>query len=295
MSFEGIYTAVITPFKASGHGIDENLFKKLIERQIQGGVSGLIIAGSTGEGQTMSLDEWKQALQIALTYREKIQILGAYGTSSTEQTRDRYKELSDLGAYGALISTPAYNRPPQRGLIKHYETIASAAKLPIMVYNIPGRTGSNITPATMLEIWKLPQVSALKDSSGNFEQSMAYLDQCPAGKAIFSGDDPLNLAFFANGARGAVSVVSNILPGTTAHSWKAFKSGDLKTAQDLQFKLMKLIPLLFCESNPIPTKWLMGKIMGADMSPRLPLVPLEQAHHTKLKSTLDELTALGLS
>jgi 4-hydroxy-tetrahydrodipicolinate synthase len=295
MKVEGIYTALITPFKDSGQGIDESTFRQLIELQIEARVNGIVIAGSTGEGQTLEREEWKEALKIAMNYRNQIQVVGACGSSSTEFTRDRYRELSDLGAHGALISTPAYNKPPQRGLIRHFERVASGASIPIIVYNIPGRTSVNILPSTMTELWKLPQVLALKESSGNLEQGFQFIREAPRGKTVLSGDDSMNLAFFANGAMGSVSVLSNILPKILVGLWKTWSKGDVHSAQRIQQDLMGIISLLFIESNPIPVKWCVGQMLQKKLFPRLPLVELDPSYHQKLMSALDQAQSLRLS
>lgn len=294
MAFEGIYTALITPFQESGRGIDESVFRNLIEKQISAGVHGIIVAGSTGEGQTMSDSEWRDALKIALSYKKSIQVLGSCGSSSTEWTTERYKELSDMGASGALISSPPYNKPPQRGLIQHYEMISKAAKLPIMAYNIPGRTAVSIQAATMKEIWKIENVVSLKESSGNLEVSLPYILEAPQGKSVLSGDDPLNLAFFLHGARGSVSVLSNILPEALVKLWKLSQAQDYPKASELQKHLLKFIPLLFAESNPIPIKWIVGRSLNRSLKPRLPLVELESQWQSKLISGLEQIRSLGL-
>ncbi|MDB5036862.1 MAG: Dihydrodipicolinate synthase [Bacteriovoracaceae bacterium] len=295
MKIEGIYTAIVTPFQDSGSGIEEKIFRNLIERQVEAKVAGIVVAGSTGEGQTLSREEWKEAIKIALTYRNQIQIIGACGSSGTEYTRDRYRELSDLGVHAALISTPSYNKPPQRGIIKHYEKIAASASLPIIVYNIPGRTAVNIAPSTMLELWKLSQVEALKESSGNLEQSLQFIREAPQGKIVLSGDDPLHLAMFAHGARGVVSVVSNVLPQALVSLWNYWSSGQTQKAMQLQNELNGFYPQLFIESNPIPVKWCVGEIIGKKLPLRLPLVELDPAYHAKVKAGLDHLLKLGLS
>lgn len=289
MNLEGIYTAIVTPFRDSGSGVDESTLKQIIELQIEARVQGIVVAGSTGEGQTLTREEWREALKIALSYRNQIQVLGACGSSGTESTRDRYRELSDLGVHAALISSPIYNRPPQRGIILHFEKIAASASLPIMVYNIPGRTAVNILPETMKQLWKIPQVIALKESSGNMEQGIQLLREAPAGKTVLSGDDSVNLAFFASGAKGSVSVASNLFPKTFAKLWKAWSSGEVTTAQKIQASLGDFIPMLFLESNPIPVKFCVGELLGKKLALRLPLVDLDLALQSKLRAALKEL------
>jgi 4-hydroxy-tetrahydrodipicolinate synthase len=295
MKVEGVYTAIVTPFRDSGSGIDEGSYRALLELQIDAKVQGIVVAGSTGEGQTLSREEWKDALKIALTYRNQIQIVGACGSSGTEFTRDRYRELSDLGVHAALISTPAYNRPPQRGLVAHFEKIAASSSLPIFVYNIPGRTAVNILPATMLEIWKIPHIVALKESSGNLEQALQMIREAPKGKIVLSGDDSFNLALFAHGARGTVSVISNLVPKIVVKLWKAWSVGEMHDAQQLQSELLAHNSSLYIESNPIPVKFCVGEMLNRKLPPRLPLLELDSTYHLKLRSTLKALQAIGNS
>lgn len=290
---EGVYTAIVTPFGPAGRGIDEKFFRTLIERQINGGVTGLIISGSTGEGQTLTLDEWKTSLQIALQYKGKVQIIGACGSSGTDQTVERFKMIADMGASAALVSTPPYNKAPQRGLIKHFETIAASNSLPILVYNIPGRTAVNLLPATIRELWKIPTVVSIKESSGNWDQIVQIVSELPTGKTFLSGDDPFNLPVLSIGGHGTVSVLSNVAPKALVQLCNEFKKGDIAKAREINHSLSDFIPLLFSESNPIPVKWCMGQILGADLPPRLPLVPLDEAHHAKLKAGLNKLRSLG--
>lgn len=295
VKFEGIYTAIVTPFLSKG-GVDEKLFTQLIERQIEGGTDGLIIAGSTGEGLTMTDAEWAQALSIGLRYKSQIKILGSCGQSGTQQTIHRFSQLGEMGAHGALISTPAYNKPPQRGLLEHYSKIAETSDLPIMVYNIPGRTAVNIQPSTMQDIWKIKSVVALKESSGSWEQFLVMLtDQkkIKASASTFIGEDAMNLAAFLSGAAGTVSVLSNLVPKATSKLWKLAKENKTEEARSLQAELLPLTQYIFSESNPIPAKWALGYLLKTDLKPRLPLMPLDSSHHEKLKGALDHMRELG--
>ena len=290
-----IYTALVTPFQKSGSGVDENVYSALIEKQIDAGVHAVIVAGSTGEGQTLTQSEWTTAIKTAVRYRDRIQVLGSCGQSATAQTAERYRELSDLGVHGALISTPAYNKPPQRGIVQHYQEVAKAGSLPIMVYNIPGRTAVNILPSTMKELWKIPQVTSLKESSGNLEQSFQFIREVPAGKVVLSGDDSMNLAMFSQGAKGSVSVLSNLLPKSLVKLWKLSEANEYDKARQLQNKLMELTSLLFVESNPIPVKWCVGQLLCQELPVRLPLVKLDSQYHSALKAALDSCSQLEMS
>jgi len=286
MRFEGVYTALITAFHKSGTGIDEKITARLIERQIEAGVTGIILGGSTGEGQTLELNEIENLIKVAKAFKGKIQIMGACGFSGTQQTADRYAWLCKNEVDAVLISTPPYNKAPQRGLVRHFQEIAKLGDKPIMAYNIPGRTAVNLLPSTMKDIWKISQIAALKESSGSIEQIQQSLYEMPQGKSLFCGDDPLSLSVWALGASGTVSVLSNICPKALVTQWKAWKSGKISEAQEIQKKMMTLTQHLFVESNPIPTKFCMGQILKTELNPRLPLVSLDEAHHLKLKESL---------
>lgn len=284
---KGVYTAVITPFRSEGFGLDEKLFCKLIERQIEAGVHGLVIAGSTGEGQTMNENEWKQAVQLASQYRSQIEVLASCGSYSTWQTIEKAQLALSLGVNHLLISSPPYNKPTTDGLIQHFQSIhESCPEASIMVYNIPGRTAVNISPACLQELWKIPSIQALKESSGNWGQFLLMMRELPQNKLIFSGDDPLNLAFFSHGAHGTVSVLSNLFPKAVVNLWNLCQEGRFEDARKEFFKYQRLIDLLFCESNPIPVKWAVSRLLHQDMKPRLPLRPLSEKFRAELEAEI---------
>jgi 4-hydroxy-tetrahydrodipicolinate synthase len=289
----GIFTALVTPFQEKGFGIHEKVFRKLIERQIEAKVQGLVIAGSTGEGPSLTENEWIQALQMASQYSSQIHIMASVGHSSTWLTAERAQLAISLGAQSLLISSPAYNKPTPWGLVEHFREVAQRVpQTPIMVYNIPGRTGVNISSETLQKIWEIENIVALKESSGNWSQYLQMQKQLPPGKAIFSGDDPLNLAFFLHGAHGSVSVLSNLLPQKLVSLWELAQAKDWKSAEIEFFKLLPLTEALFLESNPIPVKWALSQILGQDMNPRLPLTRLSAPHEKILAALLRDLFKL---
>lgn len=286
--FQGIYTALITPFK-NGNGIDEDLLNQLIERQVEAGIHGIILGGSTGEGQTLSLQEKKNLLRMGAQFRDKIKIIGGCGSSSTYETLEHLKLISDSGAHGALVSAPPYNKPPQRGLIKHFETLCATVNFPIIVYNVPGRTAVNIQPATMKTLFEIPQVQSLKEASGNWDQILQMKAITPAGKTILSGDDSLNLSFLAIGAHGTVSVLSNVAPRAMISFWNAWQNQQVEKARSIFEILTPLAQNLFLESNPIPAKWCLSCLLKTDFPLRSPLVTLDGLHQNKLKEDLEKL------
>jgi len=285
----GIYTALITPFSDSG--IESSLFRKLIERQIEAGTAGIVIAGSTGEGQTLTQSEWKHLIEAAKPYREKIDVMVSCGSSATWDAVEKIKIAQDLGATSVLVASPAYNKPTPAGLIKHFEQVASASQVPVMVYNIPGRTAVNISADVMQKIWSFEKISALKESAGNWGQFLELRAQLPEDKFLFSGDDPLNLAFAVHGAHGSVSVLSNVFPKLVVQLWSHAQSDNWEAARTLFKRVYPLTTQLFSESNPIPVKWAVSYLIGAKMPPRLPLTDLQASHQKALGLLIDELKA----
>lgn len=286
---KGIFTALVTPFQDRGFGIDEKIFRGLIERQISAKIDGLVIAGSTGEGPSLKENEWIQAIQIASEYSSHIHIMVSIGSSSTWMTSEKAQLAVSLGAESLLVSSPAYNKPTQLGLLEHFQEVArQVPHTPLMVYNIPGRTGVNITAETMQKIWEIENITALKESSGNWAQFLQMQSRLPEGKSIFSGDDPLNLAFFLHGASGSVSVLSNLLPESLVSLWSKAESQQWQEARKEFFDLLNLTEALFLEPNPIPVKWALGQVLGYDLSPRAPLSRLSPPNEKILASLLKE-------
>ena len=289
MTFEGIFTALVTPFKKSGRGIDREIFNRLMERQIEAGIEGVILGGSTGEGQTLEVDELEELLEFASAFKSRIKVLGACGSSSTSQTIERLQTIQKKNPHGVLVSTPPYNKAPQRGLQKHFESIADASDLPLMVYNIPGRTAVNLLPATVQALWKNPKIIAIKESSGSVEQMEVILRQLPTGKTLLCGDDPLSPSVWSLGGKGTVSVLSNVAPRALAQMWNLWKQGKIKECQQIHHQVSPFIETLFCESNPIPVKFCMAEILKTSLTPRLPLVECESAHHARIRAEISRL------
>lgn len=290
MKIQGVYTALVTPFGQTGQGIDTTTLERLIQRQIDGGIQGIVIGGSTGEGQTMDQSELETALDCSLAFKSKIQIIGACGFSGTQATADRYEWLAKKKLDAVLVSTPPYNKAPQRGLVEHFKQIASRADTPIIVYNIPGRTAVNLLPESINELWKISTIAAVKESSGSIEQMQSILRTLPKDKALLCGDDPLNLSVWAIGGMGTVSVLSNVAPKAVSQLWKFWTEGNVREAAKLQSELSTITSLLFCESNPIPVKFAVGALTRSTLNPRLPLVPLDDKFRTGLANELKLLS-----
>lgn len=285
-SFQGLAVALATPFTATG-AVDLPAFKRLVKHVLHGGVDFLVVLGSTGEAATLN-DSERDALIVACRDEAngKPVVVGA-GSSATAQAATWAARAQRLGAAGVLVVTPPYNKPTPLGLVVHYQAIADAAPgLPIIVYNVPGRTGQNLVPSTLTRLWENPAVVAVKESSGNLGQIVEIARTLPPGKTLLAGDDNLALPSIAAGAKGLVSVVGNLLPRETKALVTAALAGDLAEAQSHQARLLPLIDALFAESNPIPVKAglkLLG--LGEDFL-RLPLTRPEASTRQRLAEAL---------
>jgi len=293
MEINGIYTALITPFDSADQ-LDEACLHNLIQRQIDAGIHGIVIAGSTGEGLCLRDEEWLRAIKLAATYRKQIRVWASCGSSSTWQSKEKFEKIHALGLDGALISSPPYNKPTQDGLVAHYREIAQvASQLPIMVYNIPGRTAVTIQASTMTEIWKIPNVLALKESSGSWQTFLDMSQHLPAKKTLLCGDDASALAFYLHGAKGLVSVLSNLCPKACIEIWDLSQKNLWTEAKNLFDRYKRLLDLLFIESNPIPIKYAVAHSIGRELLPRLPLLGLSERFRTELEREMKALQKEG--
>lgn len=254
MKLQGSFTALITPFR---NGVfNDTAYRRLVRRQIRAGTSGLVPCGSTGEAATLTPDEYRRAIRIAVEEaRGRIPVVPGVGTNSTAKTVAQAREVEKLGADALLIIVPYYNKPTQEGLFRHFRAVARAVGCGIVVYNIPGRTGVNLAPATLARLAKAcPNIRTTKEASGSLDQVSEILALCPPGFTVLSGDDSLTLPMMSVGARGVISVVSNLVPRETVKLCAAALAGDFDAARRSHFKLLPLIKALFLETNPIPVK-----------------------------------------
>ena len=284
--FQGLAVALATPFTLTG-AVDLPAFKRLVRHVVHGGVDFLVVLGSTGEAATLN-DAERDALILACRDEAggKPVVVGA-GSSSTAQAASWSARAQYLGADGVLVVTPPYNKPTPSGLVAHYQAIADAAPgLPIIVYNVPGRTGQNLVPSTLSRLWDNPSVVAVKESSGNLEQIAEMIRTLPPGKTLLAGDDNLAVQSIAAGAKGLVSVLGNLLPRETMALVAAALAGKMSEAREHQTRLMPLIDALFMESNPIPLKAGLKFLgLGEDVL-RLPLTQPEPATRQRLAEAL---------
>jgi 4-hydroxy-tetrahydrodipicolinate synthase len=285
--FRGTFTALVTPFRDGG--IDASAFEKLIETQIAAGITGVVAVGTTGESPTLSHEEREQVIRLAVTTAKKrCQVIAGTGSNATQHAVADTKMAEELGADGALLVAPYYNKPSQEGLFRHFKAIADATSLPIILYNIPGRCGVDIAPDTVARLAKeCRNIVSIKEASGSVERVSELRRRLPESFTILSGDDSLTLPFMAVGAVGVVSVASNLFPAEVCALVRAFQSGDVKSAVKLHRKLFPLFKDLFIEPNPVPIKTVLGwhGTMSSDV--RLPLCEMSEANQARLRKTLD--------
>ncbi len=288
--FRGTGTALITPFTATG-ALDERALQKHVEDQIRGGVEVLIPTGTTGESVTLTDDEVAYVVEIvATTAHGRAKVFAGAGSNSTQKTIALAKRVLDAGADGVLSVSPYYNKPTQEGLYRHYAAIADAVDAPIIAYNVPGRTASNIEAATTLRIAEeIPQIVGVKEASGNFGQIMEILKHRPKNFAVWSGDDAITLPMIALGADGVISVVSNEVPRLFSDMVRLCLDGKFTEALLHHNRLLPLMNINFIESSPIPVKAALAMMGRIKEQYRLPLVPLSKKHRPALQKILDEL------
>jgi 4-hydroxy-tetrahydrodipicolinate synthase len=287
--FEGSYVALVTPFDSEGR-IDEDSYRALIRRQIKAGTKGLVPCGSTGEAATLTHEEYRRAIEISMEEsRGDIPVMAGVGTNATWKAVELAREAESLGADALLVLAPYYNKPTQEGLYSHFRAVARETRLPVMLYNIPGRTGMNVAPATIARIAKdCANVVAVKEAAGSLDQVSEIITLTKPSFIVMSGDDSLTLPMMAVGARGVVSVLANIAPKETQALCDAFAKGDLKKARALHLKLFPLIKALFVETNPIPVKAALELMGLCRAEPRLPLTPLTASARPLLKKALKD-------
>ena len=289
MKLEGSYVALVTPFDREGR-FDEDAYRRLIHRQIKGGTRGLVPCGSTGEAATLMHEEYRRAIEIACDEsRGEVPVIAGVGTNATWKAIESAREAESLGADALLVLAPYYNKPSQEGIYQHFRAVSRQSRLPIVVYNIPSRTGVNIAPKTLARMAKdLPTIVAVKEAAGSLDQVSEILSLTPSNFTVLSGDDSLTLPMMSVGARGVVSVVANIAPKETQALCAAALKGDYKRAASLHRKLFPLIKSLFLETNPIPVKAALAMMGFCRPEPRLPLTPLSLEHRPALKKALKE-------
>jgi len=288
----GCGTALVTPFRPDG-SVDEAALRALVDWQIAEGVHFLVPCGSTGEAATLTPDEHRRVVEVTVEQaRGRVPICAGAGSNDTKKAIAMSAAMKQAGATHLLHVSPMYNKPPQRGIVAHFKAIAESTDLPIVVYNVPGRTASNIEASTSLELATIPGIIAIKEASGNLAQISDIARDRPAGFAVLSGDDSLTLSVMALGGEGIISVVSNAIPGQIAALCNAALAGNWAEARALHHKLTPFVTAAFIESNPIPVKAALALLGRIGNVLRLPLVPLATQHEPKLRAALAAAGAL---
>jgi len=291
--WEGVFTALITPFNDDG-SLDEKGLAELVRRQLDAGIHGLVPCGTTGETPAMTTEEWEKVIEITVQESAgEAWVVAGTGTNNTRVSAERTIKAQDLGADGGLVITPYYNKPTNEGILRHFAHVAHAAiDMPIMVYNVPSRTAINLTPDALEPILELPTVVAVKEASGNIGQVWEIASRFGENTTLLSGDDATNLPFWEVGGDGCVSVLSNLVPEMVVEQYDAHKADNREKALDLHSKFAALSKSLFVESSPAPAKYAF-KLMGLPAGPvREPLAPLRDSSKELIKRDLQTLDIL---
>jgi 4-hydroxy-tetrahydrodipicolinate synthase len=284
---KGAFTAIVTPFK-NGQ-LDEEAYRAMIERQIEGGIHGLVPCGTTGESPTLSHAEHKRVVEILIDQvKKRVPVIAGSGSNSTAESVELTKHAQAAGADYALMITPYYNKPTQEGLFQHYKTVTDATKIPIVVYNVPGRTSVNLLPETMARLAGIPNIVGLKDATGDLKQGSKTLELCGDKITVLSGDDFTTFPLLCVGGMGAISVVSNVVPGDMAGMCNAFFKGDLAEAKRLHYKMWPLTEAMFYETNPAPVKTAMKMLGLTTGEVRQPLCPMSAGNEEKLRQVMQK-------
>ena len=289
----GVGTALVTPFQHGG-AVDEAALRALVDWQLAEGVHFLVPCGSTGEAATLSLEEHRRVVEIVVEQvNGRAPVVAGAGSNDTRKAIALSQTMKSIGATHLLHVSPMYSKPPQRGIEAHFRAIADAVDLPIVVYNVPGRTASNIEAKTTLALAGVPGIVAVKEASGNLAQITDILTSRPEAFSVLSGDDELTLPIMLGGGDGVISVVSNAAPRALVELVEAAARGDFATARERQASLLPLMRAAFVESNPIPIKAAMSMLGRCENVLRLPLVPLAESHHGVLRGALRHAGAMA--
>ena len=280
--FKGMATAIVTPMKAD-KSVDYEALGRFIDFQIENGINAIVAVGTTGESAT--LEPWEQKEVIRFTVERvagRVPVIAGAGTNNTLHVLEYTKNACEVGADAILVVTPYYNKATQNGLIAHYTAVADASTVPVIVYNVPGRTGCNLLPQTVAKLAEHPNIVGIKEAAGNMAQVVELAALCGDKIDIYSGEDALNVPIMAMGGKGAISVLSNVVPAKAVEMTDAALAGDYEKAAALQCEMLPLIKALFSEVNPIPAKAAVAAMVFGEENVRMPLSPMEDATRAKL-------------
>ena len=290
--FTGMATAIVTPMRNDG-SVDFEAMGRFIDFQIENGINALVVMGTTGENATLEPEEQKEI--IAFTVKRtagRVPVIAGTGTNNTAHVLENTKNACEVGVDGILVVTPYYNKATQAGLIKHFTMIADASTVPVILYNVPGRTGCALTPKTIAALAEHPNIVGLKEATGNMAQMVEIMHLCGDKIDVYSGEDALTVPMMAMGGSGTISVLSNVMPAETVAMTDACKAGDFKTAAAMQCRFLPLINALFSQVNPIPVKAAVAALGFGDDALRMPLTPMEEPFRTAM---FEEMRKLGMN
>ena len=287
-TIQGSIVAIVTPMLKDG-GVDWKGLEKLVEWHIEQGTNSIVAVGTTGEASTLSMEEHTQVIkEIIRVANKRIPIIAGTGANSTREAIELTKAAKDLGADAALLVTPYYNKPTQEGLYQHYKAIAEAVELPLILYNVPGRTGVDLSNDTAVRLAEIPNIVGIKDATGDVPRGKALIDALNGKMAVYSGDDETAWELMLLGADGNISVTANIAPKAMSEVCAVAIAKDEPQAKTLNNKIANLHNILFCESNPIPVKWALHEMGLIDTGIRLPLTPLAEQYREPLRNALKD-------
>ena len=289
--FTGVITAIVTPFRRGA--VDEDALRNLVEDQIANGVDGLVPVGTTGESPTLSFEEHVRVIEVVVkAVAKRVPVIAGAGANATNEAIDLSLAAKKVGADGLLQVTPYYNKPSQENLLRHFKAVAEACPLPTLLYNVPGRTGCDLLPETIARLAEVPNIVGVKEATGSALRATQVLARVPSRFVVLSGDDATAFPLFALGAKGVISVVSNVAPAEMAEMWDAAAAGRWDRARELHYKLLPLSEGLFIEANPIPVKSALAMMGRIADELRPPLYPLEGANREKVRGYLTQVGLL---
>jgi 4-hydroxy-tetrahydrodipicolinate synthase len=286
--FHGAIVAIVTPFRNGK--VDGPALKKLVEFQIAGGTDGIVPCGTTGESPTLSFEEHERVIDLVVAAAAgRVPVIAGTGSNNTKEAMVLTRYARKAGADAALVITPYYNKPTQEGLYRHFRAVAEAADIPIILYNVPGRTGVNLMPETVARLAAIPNIVGVKEASGNLNQVCDILRLVPRTFCVLSGDDGLFFPMLALGAKGVISVASNVAPRPMADLYDSFAMGEISRAREIHFRLWPLFHALFVETNPIPVKTGLAMMKRIREEIRLPLCPMSESNRKLLAKVIADL------
>ena len=285
---QGSFVAIVTPMHADG-SLDIQALHRLIDFHINEGTDGIVIVGTTGESPTVDYDEHRTLIKTTVDYvAGRIKVIAGTGANSTKEAIELTQAAKDLGADACLLVAPYYNKPTQEGLYQHYKAVAEAVDIPQILYNVPGRTGVDLSNDTTLRLAQIKNIVGIKDATGSIERGTDLILRAPKDFAIYSGDDATGMALMLIGGKGVISVTANVAPKLMSQMCKEAIAGNTKAACEINAKLFALHQKLFVEANPIPVKWVLNQMGLIDSGIRLPLVPLSSGNHSALLNAMKQ-------